>query len=150
NNAVTHATLPPAFLQASPDLEPLSSVQTLILAGETPGVTLVEALPSRKRVYNAYGPTEATVCATVWSRPEDFDEPTVPIGGPISNARIYVLGGYGEAVPVGAVGELYIGGAGVARGYLGRPELTAERFIADGYSGEAGARLYRTGDMARY
>ena len=75
---------------------------------------------------------------------------TIPIGRPISNARIYVLDEYGEPVPQGAVGEIHIGGAGVARGYLNHPELTSERFVADPYSPEPGARMYRTGDLARY
>ena len=146
-SAVTHATLPPALLRTFSDLAGLRPIRTLILAGETPSVALVESLRGNTRVFNAYGPTEATVCATAWSSTRRIDGATVPIGRPIGNARVYVLDGYGEPVPQGAVGELYIGGAGVARGYLHRPELTSERFVADAYSPEPGARMYRTGDL---
>src|SRR5262249_634531 len=74
----------------------------------------------------------------------------IPIGRPISNTRIHSLDAYGHPVPIGAVGELHIGGAGVARGYLNRPELTAERFTCDPFAKEPGGRVYRTGDLARY
>ncbi|MEX2697607.1 amino acid adenylation domain-containing protein, partial [Rhizobium mongolense] len=148
SEAITHATLPPALLQASKDPGCLAS-QVLILAGELPKAELVRSLASAS-IVNAYGPTEATVCATVWSCPDDFDGAVVPIGRPIANTRLYLLDAHGAPVPFGAVGELYIGGAGVARGYLNRPELTAERFLADPFSDEAGARLYRTGDLGRY
>ncbi|MPW11825.1 amino acid adenylation domain-containing protein, partial [Paraburkholderia sp. CNPSo 3155] len=100
------------------------------------------------RLVHCYGPTETTTFATVWNCPADFNGSVVPIGRPISNTRAYLLDGHGEPVPFGAVGELYIGGAGVARGYLNRPELTAERFIASPFV--EGDRLYRTGDLARY
>ena len=104
-----------------------------------------------EHLLQTYGPTETTTFATAWVVGEVAeDAASVPIGRPIANARIYVLDGYGEPVPQGAVGELYIGGAGVARGYLNRPELTSERFVADPHSAEPGARMYRTGDLARY
>ncbi|MER8672344.1 amino acid adenylation domain-containing protein, partial [Mesorhizobium sp. M1156] len=146
SEAITHATLPPALLQASRDPGCLAS-QVLILAGELPKAELVRSLASAS-IVNAYGPTEATVCATVWSCPDDFDGSVVPIGRPIANTRVYLLDGHGAPVPFGAVGELYIGGAGVARGYLNRPDLTAERFIASPFV--EGDRLYKTGDLGRY
>ncbi|MCA6111822.1 amino acid adenylation domain-containing protein, partial [Bradyrhizobium cenepequi] len=99
-------------------------------------------------LHNLYGPTEAAIDVTAWNCPADFDGTIVPIGRPIANTRVYLLDGHGAPVPFGAVGELYIGGAGVARGYLNRPELTAERFIASPFV--EGDRLYKTGDLARY
>ncbi|MGF6813133.1 amino acid adenylation domain-containing protein [Paraburkholderia sp. Clong3] len=148
SGAITHATLPPALLQEGRNVEYLAS-QALILAGELPKAELIRHLPAAS-IVNAYGPTETTVCATTWSCPAAFDEAIVPIGRPIANTRVYLLAGDGAPVPFGAVGELHIGGAGVARGYLNRAGLTAERFLADPFSDEAGARMYRTGDLARY
>jgi amino acid adenylation domain-containing protein len=149
SHAITHATLPPALLQHGADLSRLGPSLTLILAGEAPSAMLVRDLADQGTVFNAYGPTETTVCATAWRGVRDFSG-EVPIGRPIANTRIYLLDAHGQPVPLGAVGELYIGGAGVARGYLNRPELTAERFVPDPFSDEAGARLYKTGDVARY
>ena len=98
---------------------------------------------------NAYGPTEATICASL-HRCQVSEEGIVPIGRPISNTRIYLLDKRMEPVPIGVTGEIYIGGAGVARGYLNRPDLTRERFIESPFVN--GDRLYRTGiwvDIAR-
>jgi amino acid adenylation domain-containing protein len=100
-------------------------------------------------LYNLYGPTEAAVEATAWACERDAEARTVPIGRPVANATIWILSPELEPVPVGVPGEIYIGGVGLARGYLGRPDLTAAAFVPDPFSGEPGARLYRTGDLAR-
>jgi amino acid adenylation domain-containing protein len=104
-----------------------------------------------ERLLHVYGPTETTTFAT-WNLVTDVPEDagTVPIGRPIANTSVYILDRHMEPVPVGLVGQVYIGGPGVARGYLHRGELTAQKFIADPFSNEPGARLYKTGDMARY
>ena len=132
----------------------LASLRTAIVAGETcpPGIPARhDAVAPQARLYNEYGPTEATVWATVHlCSAADADCGTVPIGRPIANTRAHVLDARLNEVPVGVIGELYLGGAGVARGYLGRPGLTAERFIADPFANVPGARLYRTGDLARW
>ncbi len=106
------------------------------------------------RLINAYGPTEATITATAFEiAPRLAGQTTfqkVPIGRPLANREVYILDRYGKPVPVGVPGELYIGGAGLARGYLNRPDLTAEKFVPNPFSGEPGARLYKSGDVARY
>jgi amino acid adenylation domain-containing protein len=101
-------------------------------------------------LYNQYGPTEACIDATFWTCKPGSDTQVVPIGRPIANMQIYLLDSHLQPVPVGITGELYIGGVGLARGYLGRPDLTAEKFVPHVFSDESGARLYRTGDWARY
>jgi acyl-CoA synthetase (AMP-forming)/AMP-acid ligase II len=98
--------------------------------------------------YNVYGPTECTVDATVARLKYDTAGPH--IGRPMENRRVYILDRYRQPVPIGVAGEIYIGGAGVARGYLNRPELTAERFLADPFSADPQARLYKTGDLGRW
>ncbi|KAA2252836.1 amino acid adenylation domain-containing protein [Solihabitans fulvus] len=104
-----------------------------------------------ENLINPYGPTETTVNATAY-RTNDLtdDEQHVPIGFPLANTTCYVLDQYWQPVPAGVVGELFIGGDGVSRGYLGQPGLTAEKFVPDPYGEAAGARMYRTGDLARY
>jgi amino acid adenylation domain-containing protein len=105
------------------------------------------------RLLNAYGPTEAVVTATTFDVPAGFGAdgaPRVPIGRPFGARAAYVLDGAGEPAPIGVPGELHLGGASLARGYLGRPALTAERFVPDPFGGAPGARLYRTGDVARH
>src|SRR5947199_1682735 len=100
-------------------------------------------------VWNMYGPTETTVWSSLY-RVDGREERTVPIGKPIANTTLYVLGPHGEPLPYGSEGELYIGGEGLARGYFQRPALAAEKFVPDPFASRPGARMYRTGDMARY
>jgi amino acid adenylation domain-containing protein len=103
------------------------------------------------RVFNGYGPTETTIYSTLQAvEAEVLEERTTPIGHPIANTQVYLLDRHLRPVPIGVPGELYVGGAGVARGYLGRPGQTAERFLPDPYGGRPGARIYRTGDLARH
>jgi len=114
-----------------------------------PHVRRALELYPRLRLVNGYGPSETTVFATCYPVPADFGALSVPLGRPVGDRRVYLLDGRGEPVPEGVAGELCIGGPAVARGYLARPALTAERFIPDPF-GEPGARLYRSGDRARW
>jgi amino acid adenylation domain-containing protein len=145
---ITAVTLPPSALKALP-AGALPRLQRLIVAGEAcRGEEFERWDGEHRRIFNAYGPTEATVCASVYEYQGGEERP--PIGRPISNTQLYVLDEQMQAVPIGATGQLYVGGVGVARGYWKRPELTAERFIPDPYAGKAGARMYRTGDLGRW
>jgi len=148
-NAITHAVLPPAVLAYSADTSSLDPVRTLIVAGDTLSNALAERWTRGRDLINAYGPTEITVCATLYHCGTEVLG-NAPIGRPICNARVNILNEFGEVVPIGVAGELYVGGAGVARGYLNQPKLTAERFVPDSYSTEAGMRLYKTGDLGRW
>jgi natural product biosynthesis luciferase-like monooxygenase protein len=125
-------------------------LQTLLIGGEAFPTALARQLRKLVKgdIFNMYGPTETTVWSTTYQVPAD--PARVPVGRPIANTEIYVLDHNLLPVPVGIAGELMIGGAGVARGYLGRPELTGERFIRNPFRGNGAARLYRTGDLARY
>jgi amino acid adenylation domain-containing protein/non-ribosomal peptide synthase protein (TIGR01720 family) len=131
-----------------------TSIRTLIVGGEDLKTELCRRIDERfdgqVAIFNEYGPTEAAVgCMIHRFDPERDHQTSVPIGVPVANARIYVLDGLQALAPIGAVGELYVAGDGLARGYLGRPELTAERFVPDPFSSEPAARMYRTGDLAR-
>ncbi|BET97552.1 non-ribosomal peptide synthetase [Xenorhabdus taiwanensis] len=105
---------------------------------------------SHSELHNLYGPTEAAIDVTAWQCVQDRYIGQVPIGHPIANIQIYILDTHGEPVPIGMAGEIYIGGVGVARGYLNLPELTAERFINDPFNTDPAARLYKTGDLGRW
>jgi amino acid adenylation domain-containing protein len=143
-------TVPSAIAALLKDDAIPAGVRTVNLAGEPLRAELVDALYARggiERVYDLYGPSEDTTYST-WTL-RRAGGPTT-IGCPISNTRAYVLGAALLPLPAGVPGELCLGGRGLARGYLGRPGLTAERFVPDPFSGVAGARLYRTGDRARW
>ncbi len=143
-------------LLSVPGAEKLLPRQRLVLGGDVSDWALVEkvhALSSGCEIFNHYGPTEATVGVLAGRVERGVRAPgaqSVPLGRPLGNVRVYVLDGYGQPVPVGVPGELYIGGASVSRGYLERPELTAERFVPDAFSPEPGARVYRSGDKVRW
>ena len=144
---VTHVVLPPSGLAVMPKVK-LSALQSLVVAGETCSQVLAEEWAAQYRFINAYGPTEATVCVASYEYKSDSEK--LPIGRPIDNTRLYILNKSLTPVPVGVPGELHIAGIGLARGYLNRQELTAEKFIPDPFSHDPGSRLYKTGDVARY
>ncbi|MFP2928166.1 amino acid adenylation domain-containing protein [Pyxidicoccus sp. 3LG] len=143
-------------LLAADDVGELLPRRRLVLGGDRLEWSLVErvhALAPECEVFNHYGPTETTVgvlAQRVKRGERTRDARSVPLGKPLNNVRVYVLDLYGEPVPLGVPGELYVGGASVGRGYLGRPDLTAERFLPDDLSGLPGARMYRTGDRVRW
>jgi amino acid adenylation domain-containing protein len=155
------AYLPPfllANLAADWERMPTPPLQRLLVGVEPipePLLARITAAIPGLQIINGYGPTEATVCATLL----DFDPRTAgagitPIGRPVQNMQVYVLDTRMQPVPIGVAGEIYIGGTGLARGYLNRPDLTAERFVPSPFAGyqqgEPGSRLYKTGDLARY
>ena len=144
---VTMTFLPPSLL-AHLGPEHLPTVELVGSGGEDCPADVAERWGGRKRFLMAYGPTETTVFSTVSGEITGGGHP--PIGRPICNTVVHVLDADRRPVPVGVPGELYIGGAGLARGYLGRPELTAQRFVPDPVGPDPEARLYRTGDLVRY
>ncbi|HEX5726159.1 MAG TPA: non-ribosomal peptide synthetase, partial [Longimicrobiaceae bacterium] len=143
---VTVATLPPSVLAMLPP-DDLPELRTVVSAGEAVDAATGERWSGGRAFVNAYGPTETTVCAA--SAHCEADGRVPAIGRPLENVRVYVLDAAGRPAPVGVPGERYVGGVGVARGYQGRPGLTAERFVPDPF-GAAGGRLYRTGDRVRW
>jgi amino acid adenylation domain-containing protein len=151
---VTHAFLPTPlaeamFEQVGGEWPRGLALQVLLVGGDRLQRAPTAELPFL--LINAYGPTENTVVTTVTPVPVGrVGDPAPPIGRPIANSRVYLLDPELRPVPVGMAGETYVAGVGLARGYLGQPGLTAERFLPDPLSGEPGGRLYRTGDLARY
>ncbi|MCK9538941.1 amino acid adenylation domain-containing protein [Dokdonella sp.] len=156
HGGVRIAWLTAALFNAIVDDDPqhLAGLHQLLIGGEALSVPHVRkalsALPDTTLI-NGYGPTECTTFAATYRIPRDLaaDAPSIPLGRPIANTRLYVLNARAELVPPGVRGELYIGGEGVALGYLERPQLNAERFLADPY-GTPGARMYRSGDQVRW
>ena len=153
---VTTACFVPTLLRAfleEPDLDRCTSLRRVTTGGEALSLELEERFFARfgtASLHNGYGPTETTISATFWTCQRGDDRRSVPIGGPIANTRVYVLDRHLRPVPVGAPGELYIAGDSLARGYLDRPGLTAERFLPDPFVDGVGARMYRSGDRARW
>lgn len=171
DRAITTVTLPPSVLAVLP-VEELPALQTIIVAGEACSADIVARWGRDRRFFNAYGPTEATVCATIAECTDAQNQPS--IGRPIANTRVYILDRHLQPVPIGVAGELYIGGIGLAQAYLNRPDLTQEKFIPNpfidfklpiwdfGLSDQddnlqssktdnlKSNRLYQTGDLARY
>ncbi|ERT10386.1 non-ribosomal peptide synthetase, partial [Photorhabdus temperata] len=143
------------FNRLAAELSPvLPQIKILIFGGDIPDLHVIAQVLDNhppQQLLQAYGPSEGATFTTmhpITALPQGVTR--IPIGRPIANTRVYLLDTAGQPVPLGAAGEIYVGGDGVACGYLNRPELTAERFLADPFSGEPGARLYRTGDLARY
>ena len=137
------------WLQAE-GLDQRSDMQLVLIGGEAIDATLWQELCKSRRptFYNVYGPTECCVDVTAAELKDGLATPT--IGRPLPNVQLFILDENQQPVPIGVAGEICVGGAGLSRGYLNRPELTAERFIPNPYSQEVGARLYRTGDIGRY
>jgi amino acid adenylation domain-containing protein len=153
--AITTLHFVPSMLQAfieETGIERCHALKRVVCSGEAITPELLRRYLSRVPVplHNLYGPTEAAVDVTAWPCTAADTQAMVPIGTPIANIRLYILDPLRQPVPLGVTGELFLGGVGVGRGYLNRPELTAEKFIPDPFRASDGARLYRTGDLARY
>ena len=142
-------TLPPAFFSLL-NTERLKPLKAIITAGEDAVLGKTKEYLQYGTFYNAYGPTETSICATVYKidKGQRIDSNKIPIGKPIANTRIYILDANKQMVPIGVAGELYIAGAGLAQGYLNLPELTGERFVDNPF--EAGTKMYRTGDLGHW
>ncbi len=156
---VTTVTLPPSLLRVMDEGEvgaELVELRTLISAGEACGKDLAERWGAGRQMFNAYGPTEATIGPTYYRVEMEGEKlrgvpagaKTTPIGKPIANMEVYVMDGSRRVAPVGVAGEIYLGGIGLAKGYLNQPELTGEKFVTHPW--RAGERLYRTGDLGRW
>jgi amino acid adenylation domain-containing protein len=145
---ISSAAMSPTALAAMPDAsDELCDLSFLTVGGEACPPILAQLWGKNRTILNGYGPTETTIGATLAVNWELSKKP--PLGRPLPNVKTYVLNDAMALVPVGVPGELYIGGVGVARGYLGRPDLTAERFVPNPFADTEGERLYRTGDLVR-
>jgi amino acid adenylation domain-containing protein len=145
----------PSMLQVFLEEQGLSqctSLKRVICSGEALPMELQRRFFARLgcELHNLYGPTEAAIDVTYWKCQSDSNLNTVPIGKPVANTQLYILNSQAQPVPIGVAGELHIGGIQVGRGYLNRPELTAEKFIPDRFSQDPEARLYKTGDRVRH
>ncbi|MFF2409359.1 amino acid adenylation domain-containing protein, partial [Streptomyces sp. NPDC058092] len=146
--AIESLNFTPGALATLPTDDPLPHLRTLVVGGEAYSADLIRTWAPGRTFFNVYGPTETTIFATGTHTDENLD--VIHIGRPITNVRFYVLDQYLQPVPPGVPGELHIGGVGVTRGYMNRPDLTAEYFVADPFGEEPGGRLYRSGDLVRY
>jgi len=144
---ITHLSAVPSLLAALPEAE-LPDLEVVEVGGEPCPPALPQRWAPGRVFVNAYGPTETTVASTVWLG--SAHDPRPPIGRPIANTQIYILDSHMQPVPIGVPGEIYIGGVGVARGYLNLPDTTAERFLPDPFMPESSSRIFRTGDLGRY
>nr|APD72040.1 non-ribosomal peptide synthetase 6 [Streptomyces sp.] len=144
---VTHVMMTPSMLATLPQ-DAMTGVECLVVGGESTSPELISQWSGDRRMLNVYGPTEATVCATMGA-PLTDDGGTLTIGRPIGNTRAHVLDAALRPVPPGVPGDLYLAGEGLARGYAGRPGMTADRFVATPF-GQPGERMYRTGDLAAW
>jgi len=145
---INTVTLPPSVVAVMPE-ESLRDLKVMVTAGEKCTAEIVSKWGKGRKFFNAYGPTETTVCASMLHVTSHYRQGP-PIGTPINNFQLYILDANWQPVPIGVAGELCVGGVGLARGYLKRPDLTADSFIPNQYGEEPGKRLYRTGDLVRY
>lgn len=142
----THFMMPPSLL-AQFDPEDFKGYPVVIVGGDRSSTEFLNRWAEKVDLYNAYGPTEASICVSV-AKIEASS--TAHIGTPIDNTELFIVDNYGQLAPIGVAGELYIGGAGLARGYLRRPELTADKFVMNGLGAGQSNRLYKSGDLCRY
>lgn len=148
DQAISTIAATPSLLDTIPDRE-YPALHTIIAGGEASSAATAARFSRRRRLFNAYAPTEATVYATTIQFAGGEDR-IPPLGWPIANMQVYLLDRQLRPVPIGITGEIHVGGVGLARGYLNQSALTAERFVPDPFSSIPGARLYKTGDLARF